>query len=284
VAVNKMDSCGWDKDRFDFIQTTLRHFLLEEVGFSAEDIQFVPCSGLTGENLVKRSSDLPEWLDKRTLEDYLDELPASKRPTHKPLRIVVSEAYKSMQLGPFAVGGKIEAGIVRVDDTVLLSPLNLQVKIKVLLVHGQSVRRAKAGENVEVGLGSKDTSLGDQLGRAGIVICDPKFPVPVVEEFKARVLTLAALKFPILNGSHLIFHAHSVAIPCTVKSLERTLGPDGKVNPRMVRRNETAEITLTLSSPVCLERQDDFRPLSRFLLRFSGSTIAAGAVIDFTKG
>ena len=283
VAVNKMDSCGWDKSRFDFIRTTLEHFMYEEVGFGKGDVQFVPCSGLTGDNLVKRSEAIPAWVDRRTLSDFLDELPPAKRPLHKPLRIVVTEAYKSMQLGPLAVGGKIEAGLVRVDDTVLIAPINVQVKIKTLLVHGESVRRAKAGENVEIGLASKDNALAEQLGRSGIVLCDPKAPVPVVEEFTARIHTLSALKLPILNGSHLMFHAHSVAVPCTVKGLIKTIGPEEKANPRMVKRNETAEVVLHLSQPVCLERHEDFKPLSRFLLRFAGTTIAAGAILEIVK-
>src|SRR5205814_1200892 len=129
----------------------------------------------------------------------------------------------------------------------------------------------------------KDTALADQLGRQGIVLCDPKAPVPVAEQIKARINTLSAMKFPILNGSELMFHAHSATVQCTISSIERTIGAEGKEKPRMVRKGETAEVTIRLGSPICLERFDDFKPLSRFLLRFGGVTVAAGAVIEISK-
>ena len=113
-----------------------------------------------------------------------------------------------------------------------------------------------------------------------MVLCDPKAPVPVVSEFRARINTLTSMKFPLLNGSQLILHAHSAAVPCTVKQIEKTLGQDGKDKPRMVKRNETAQVILALSTPLTLERFDDLKPLSRFLLRFAGSTVAAGVVVD----
>jgi elongation factor 1 alpha-like protein len=56
VAVNKMDMCDWSKDRFYDICKKLGNFLSKQVGFREADIIFVPCSGLIGENLTKKST------------------------------------------------------------------------------------------------------------------------------------------------------------------------------------------------------------------------------------
>jgi len=51
VAVNKMDTVDWSKDRYDEIVQKLRTFL-RQAGFKDSDVSFVPCSGLMGDNLV----------------------------------------------------------------------------------------------------------------------------------------------------------------------------------------------------------------------------------------
>lgn len=52
VAVNKLDSVGWSEERFEEIRMQMTHFL-NSAGFQTKNISFVPCSGLTGENVVK---------------------------------------------------------------------------------------------------------------------------------------------------------------------------------------------------------------------------------------
>lgn len=50
VAVNKLDTVDWSKDRFDEISNNLKVFLQKHAGFT--NIVFVPVSGLTGVNLA----------------------------------------------------------------------------------------------------------------------------------------------------------------------------------------------------------------------------------------
>ena len=51
VAVNKLDTVQWSKERFDDIVLKLGKFLKTQVGFKDSDLTFVPVSGLTGANL-----------------------------------------------------------------------------------------------------------------------------------------------------------------------------------------------------------------------------------------
>lgn len=62
VAVNKLDMVSWSKDRFDEIVLKLKTFL-KQAGFRENDVSFVPCSGLTGQNLVKAPTEnaLSSW-------------------------------------------------------------------------------------------------------------------------------------------------------------------------------------------------------------------------------
>ena len=55
IAVNKLDTIDWSKERFDEILAKLGKFLKTQVGFKDSDISYVPVSGLTGANLNERN-------------------------------------------------------------------------------------------------------------------------------------------------------------------------------------------------------------------------------------
>jgi elongation factor 1 alpha-like protein len=68
VAVNKMDTVDWSAERFADIVSKLKLFL-KQAGFRELDVSYVPCSGLTAENLVKPSTvpELTSWYGGPTL-------------------------------------------------------------------------------------------------------------------------------------------------------------------------------------------------------------------------
>ena len=57
VVVNKMDTVDWSKDRFDEVETEMKRMLTEEktMSWDVENIEFIPVSGLTGDNLKEKS-------------------------------------------------------------------------------------------------------------------------------------------------------------------------------------------------------------------------------------
>lgn len=74
VAVNKLDNEHWGKHRFDEIVVKLKVFL-KQAGFKDSDVSYIPCSGLTGENLVKPATEpeLVEWYKGPTLLQVVGE-------------------------------------------------------------------------------------------------------------------------------------------------------------------------------------------------------------------
>lgn len=74
VVVNKLDTVGWSKARFDEISIKLKTFL-KQAGFKDSDVCYIPCSGLTGENLVKPPTDeeLIKWYNGPTLIKIIGE-------------------------------------------------------------------------------------------------------------------------------------------------------------------------------------------------------------------
>ena len=68
VAINKMDTVGWLKDRYEEIMKKLAQFL-KQAGFKENDIAYIPCSGLAGENLTSAPTvdALATWYTGPTL-------------------------------------------------------------------------------------------------------------------------------------------------------------------------------------------------------------------------
>jgi len=87
VAVNKMDdiSVNYSKERYDEIKNEVSR-MLRMVGFKVEKVNFIPVSGWTGENLMKKTDKLP-WYTGPTLIEALDLLEVPAKPANKPLRV-----------------------------------------------------------------------------------------------------------------------------------------------------------------------------------------------------
>jgi peptide chain release factor subunit 3 len=75
VAVNKMDECEWEQERFADIQTKLTAFL-KTLGFNpASDVSFIPIAGLSGDNLKGPvDASVCSWYTGPSLLQLLDSI------------------------------------------------------------------------------------------------------------------------------------------------------------------------------------------------------------------
>lgn len=67
-----MDTVKWLKDRFEEIKSKLGLFL-KQAGYKESDVTFVPCSGLSGENLATKANEplLTSWYNGPCLMDVI---------------------------------------------------------------------------------------------------------------------------------------------------------------------------------------------------------------------
>merc|ERR1719295_688862 len=126
VAINKLDTVDWDQERFTNIKDKLRLFLTKQAGFKETDLSFVPCSGLTGENLTQSHSSekLRSWYKGPSLVEVVDTMKTPLRAMEKPFRLAISDIFRAQTGSGWSVSGRVEAGAVMKDDKVLVSPLN----------------------------------------------------------------------------------------------------------------------------------------------------------------
>ncbi len=72
------------------------------------------------------------------------------RPINKPLRVNITNFYESPmgRIKGHCISGKIEGGVMKKDEKVVILPQNCQCIIKDILVGNEKVKEAKVGDNV----------------------------------------------------------------------------------------------------------------------------------------
>nr|XP_056708841.1 HBS1-like protein isoform X2 [Euleptes europaea] len=279
VAVNKMDQVNWKQERFLEIVGKLGQFL-KQAGFKESDVAYIPTSGLGGENLVTRSqsSELTEWYEGKCLLEQIDSFKSPQRSVDKPFRLCVSDVFKDQGSG-FCVTGKIEAGYVQVGDRLLAMPPNELCTVKGIALHDEPVDWAAAGDHVSLTL----TGMDIIKINVGCVFCCPKESIKACTRFRARVL-IFNIEIPITKGFPVLLHYQTVSEPATIRRLlsvlHKSTGEVTKKKPKCLVKGQNALIELHTQRPIALELYKDFKELGRIMLRYSGSTIAAGVVTE----
>lgn len=265
VAVNKMESVQWSKDRFDEIEQQVSSFLTA-AGFQAKNLAFVPCSGIQGDNITRRSEDPSvSWYTGRTL---VDELETSERYSHaldKPLRMTIADVFRGSVQNPLSISGRIEAGSLQVGDQLLTMPSGESATIRSLEVDEDPSDWAVAGQNVVLNLANIDPV---HL-RSGDVICHPSSPIKNITSFTTKVLA-----FEHLLPSMVDIHRGRLHVPGRISRLIATLdkgtGAPVKKKPKVVGPGAVARIVVEMEQGVPLEAP------TRIVLRAGGETVAAG--------
>uniref|UniRef100_A0A3B4WNH2 HBS1-like translational GTPase n=1 Tax=Seriola lalandi dorsalis TaxID=1841481 RepID=A0A3B4WNH2_SERLL len=279
VAVNKMDQVNWQQERFQEIISKLGHFL-KQAGFKESDVFYIPTSGLSGENLATRSSvsQLTSWYSGPSLLEQIDALKSPQRSVDKPFRLCVSDVFKDQGSG-FCVTGKIEAGYIQTGDRILAMPPNETCTVKGITLHDEALDWAAAGDHVSLTV----TGMDIIKINVGCVFCDPKEPIRVCTRFRARIL-LFNIEVPITQGFPILLHYQTVSEPATIRKLVSVLhkssGEVLKKKPKCLSKGMNAIVEIQTQRPVSLELYKDYKELGRFMLRYVGSTIAAGVVTE----
>lgn len=278
VAVNKMDdpTVNWSKQRYEEVKAGVEK-LLRGLGYKTDKIRFIPVSGWKGDNLIKRSPNMP-WYTGPTLMEALDEFEPPPRPIDKPLRIPVEAVYTIRGVGTVPVG-KVETGVLRTGDKVIFMPSGKTGEVRSIEMHHKRIEQALPGDNIGFnvkGLERKDVRRGDVVGHA-------TNPPTVAKEFTARIIVLYH-PTSISVGYTPVLHAHTATVATKfieiIRRIDPRTGSTIEENPSYIKRGDAAEVRLRPIRPLPIEKYKDFPQLGRFAIRDMGMTIAAGTVLD----
>eukprot|EP00003_Mantamonas_plastica_P028232 TRINITY_DN631_c0_g1_i1.p1 TRINITY_DN631_c0_g1~~TRINITY_DN631_c0_g1_i1.p1 ORF type:complete len:533 (+),score=230.21 TRINITY_DN631_c0_g1_i1:2460-4058(+) len=274
VLINKMDSVDWAKERYDEAVDKLKPFLRKKCGYGKKDIVFMPCSGMSGANLLEPIGDDCTWYKGPTFLGLLDSMKPPERLFDAALRLPIAEKYKDMGT---IVMGKLEAGQINVGDDLVMMPNKIDCKVDALFLEDTEIDSAEPGDNVKIRLRGIDE---DQV-HEGDVLCYPDSLVPCVDTFNAQFICLE-YKSIICAGYNAVMHIHSTVVEVQLTHLIAKLDSKGKViekRPKFIRPGDTVRVRFKSDKPVCMETFKDFPQLGRFMIRDEGNTIGVGVVL-----
>ncbi|KAL8995477.1 MAG: hypothetical protein Q9188_006796 [Gyalolechia gomerana] len=268
VAVNKLDTVQWSKDRFDEIRQQLSAFLTT-AGFQPKNTAFVPCSGLTGDNITRRAeAQQASWYDGPILIEQLEASDPATRALDKPLRLSIADIFRGGVQNPLSISGRLESGTLQVGDRIVAMPANETAIIKGVEVDSEPADWAVAGQNVTLHL----TDIEQKHLKPGDVICPPSAPIRNITTFTVKILA-----FDHVTPMHVEVHRGRLHMPGRITQLVALLDKGtgavvGKKKPRLVQPGAVARIVVEVESAVPLEAP------GRVVLRAGGETVAAGLV------
>lgn len=280
VALNKMDAVNYEKAAYEKAKVEVSK-LLQTLGYKPDKIPMVACSAYVGDNVFKKSANMP-WYTGPTIAEALDNtiVPPNK-PFDKPLRLPVQDVFAITGVGTVPVG-RIETGIMKTGDKIIFEPSGTQAEVKSIEMHHKILPKAEPGDNVGFNIrGASKTEVhrGDVVGHVNN-------PPTVAKEFTAQIIVLQHPTV-LTKGYTPVFHCHTAHVAGKITELVKKLDPKtGAVmqeNPDMLKPGDAAIIKVQPSQPIVVEKQSDFPELAKFAIRDMGKTIAAGIVIDLVK-
>jgi elongation factor 1-alpha len=283
IAVNKMDMVKYDEKRFNEIRAEVET-LLKTVGYNPSVIQFVPIASLVGDNVFKKTTGMG-WYKGPTLLEAIDNLNPPEKPTNLPLRLPIQDVYNITGIGVVPVG-RVETGVMKIGDKVVAVPgregKGVYGEVKSIEMHHEQMQSAEPGDNIGFnvrGFGKKDIARGDVIGK------EDSIPT-VASEFIAQMVVLNHPTV-VTAGYTPVFHIHTAQVACQVIEIQKKLNPaTGEVlqeKPDFIKNGDAAIVKIKPIQPLVIETQKEIPQMSRFAIRDSGQTVAAGMCISLTK-
>lgn len=268
-AVNKMDLVGYSHERFLEIEEQIKE-LKEEL--SLENIYIIPVSATEGDNVTKKSENIP-WYTGEALLPYLENVDVESEVEegfYMPVQRVCrpNHTFRGFQ-------GEIESGTIAVGDEIITLPSNEKALVKSIHITDKESQSATKGQAVTIQLNkevdvsrgcvlTKDTKLAANKSFSATILwmddseltAGKEYFVKVGTKMLTGIVTDLKYKIDVNTGEHL---------------------PVGLLN-----KNEIAACDITLSEKVVVDKFNHHKALGELILidRITNMTSACGVVED----
>ena len=267
VAVNKMDAIGYSESVFAQIESDYRAFAAQ---LGLESVTAIPASALLGENIARRSPNMP-WYAGPVLLEYLETVDVTSGQELRPLRLPVQWVCRpSSNFRGYA--GTIEGGQIACGDPVVSLPGSQLANIARILVGDEERASAQAGDAVMLTLDREiDISRGD-------VLCAPETRAEITDQFAAHVVWMSTK--PLLKGRPYILRCGTQSVVAQITDIKYKVNVESleHVAAKDLSNNEIGVCNVSLNKPIAFDNYTDSRATGAFVLidRTTNETVGAG--------
>ena len=269
VAVNKMDLVGWDGAVFQEISDSYRAFAAE---FGFGEITCVPVSALRGDNVTRRSTEMP-WYRGPTLLDHLENVEVAAAAIDRPFRMAAQ--WINRPDGDFrGIAGTVASGRVAVGDNVAVLPAGTTAAVARIVTYDGDLTAATAGQAVTLVL---DTDI--DVSRGDLLVASDARP-PVADQFAADVIWLADA--PLMPGRRYLLRQGPAMVNAQVTDIKHAVDVNtlAERSVKTLALNDVAVCNLSLDKAIALEGYGDNPATGNFILidRVTNATVGCGMV------
>jgi bifunctional enzyme CysN/CysC len=272
LAVNKMDLVGYKREVFDKIVEDYKAFAAQ---LGITKFTAIPMSALEGDNITSRSINTG-WYSGPTLMGYLETVAIDLDAAQKlPMRFPVQWVNRpNLDFRGFT--GTIATGQIAKGDTVRVMSSGKETKVKDIVFYKDSLATAVAGQAVTITLEDEvDVSRGD-------VLCDPKAPATVADQFEARLVWM--VDEPMHPGRSFWLKCGAKTVNATVTKIKHQTNVNTleKLAAEKLTLNAVATCNISTDAPLVFDPYAENKATGGFILidRLTNNTVAAG-MIDF---
>ncbi|UJP66903.1 sulfate adenylyltransferase subunit 1 [Mongoliitalea daihaiensis] len=275
VAINKMDLVGYDEDVFLKIKADF-DALVEKSNFQTEQITFIPISALKGENIAKKSAEMP-WYVGNTLLDHLEVLEPEDLQEQAyarfPVQYVIrpkTDAFHDFR----GFSGKLYGGNLQVGDQVTILPSFTESKIKSIQLFDQELEVAVPGASVTITLEDEvDISRGDMIVKSSELPSSEKSITATICQVNHKPLKIGQ-KYTLQHGVNRVL--------AKVESIQSKIQTDfsGEESTEALKLNDIGKVSFKLSKAIHFDPYQVNRSNGSFILIDEGThdTVSVGFI------
>jgi bifunctional enzyme CysN/CysC len=270
LAVNKMDLVGYDQTVFAAIVRDYRTFA-DQIGIG--DVVAIPLSGLTGDNITRRSAATP-WYAGPTLLEQLESVEISdSRMQERPFRMAVQWVNRP-HLNFRGFSGQIASGTIKPGDAVRIQPGQTSTRVARIVTMDGDLDDACAGQSVTL-------TLTDEIDCSrGQVIVAADRPLEVADQFEATIVWMADA--PLIPGRPYLMKIGTTLASATVTSEKYQVNVNTMAHEpgKTLRLNGIGICNIATDRAIPFEPYAENPDLGGFILidRLTNGTVGAGMI------
>ncbi|MCB5161896.1 sulfate adenylyltransferase subunit CysN [Marinomonas algarum] len=278
VAINKMDLVGFSEETFDQIKTDYLAFSDQLGDRKATDIQFVPISALSGDNVVNASTNMP-WYQGAPLMSILESVKINRDVRRDALRFPVQYVNRP-NLDFRGFSGTIAAGVVKPGDKVIALPSGKTSTVERIVTFDGDLTTAKAGQAVTLTLEDEiDISRGDMISHL-------TQPPLMANTLRASVVWMA--EQDLVPNKLYDFKIGTQLVPGKVHRFNHKVDVNTlQTHPiDALELNGIADLVVELDRQIVFDEYINSRFTGAFIIidRLSNVTVGAGMIEEAIKG
>lgn len=271
VAINKMDLVQYSEEVYNKIKSDFEA-LNKKSAFGEQIVQYIPLSAINGENVAKKSSNMP-WYVGDTILEHLENLNLKdlyeKTQVRFPVQTVIRP--KTQNHHDFrGYAGKLYGNTLKVGDAVTVLPSFTESRISKIHFFDEQFDEAVVESSIVVELENDiNIARGDMIVKSG--------ELPQMDKKITATICWMDSKKLVSGAKYLIQHNTNVVL-AKIDLIKNTIATDysGTTPSTSLSLNEIGEVEINLSKPIYFDTYIKNKSNGAFILIDTITNTTAG--------